>query len=281
MPNRRFRQRDWQWARLLVVSSILLLSVAPLAGIAKAYSDATQEIHRNTSCPSDGFCQPEFYVVLDDPLINGTVEVDYLPAIDPHYWIINVTGILNITVDAQENYDTQGCDVFFQDCPDTTHEAWLTAASQCVLVVSLTTDVPMSWRAVNVPQPDQVLIDGGNASFIRWPDGIEVTGISAGTHELVFTNPVCDACGRSVGPGITLITFIMVSLWIAFAIFGLLLSEGIIGGLLVIMAGVIGLILALTYMVPCVPGSVSLLVLGLAILTLVFGMGLSIGGREE
>jgi len=245
--------------------------VAGAMGV-RAYSDATQEIHRYAECTADGFCRPEFYVSLADPLVNGTMRIDYIPAIDPHFWNINVTGLANVTVDAALNFATRGCGTYFVDCPDTDYLAWLINPNQCVLVVDLSTDVPFYFRMVNVPQPEQVTLDGSAANITRYADGLSVDVFPVGTHQLVFTNPACNPCAEIPDPGLLMIAVILVVLWIAFAAIGLI-ARGGGGGILVMFGGLMGIILAILYLIPCFPEYIWLAILGLAILTLLAGVG--------
>lgn len=246
----------------------------------QAYSDATQEIHKYAECTADGFCRPEFYVTLADPLINGTMRIDYLPAVDPHFWQIEITGLANVTVDAQENYDTRGCITFFQDCPDTTHIDWLQNENQCLLVVDLSTDVPTYFRMVNVPQPDQVLLDGVPANITRYSDGLSVDDFPVGTHQLQFTNPVCEPCGKTQGPGITLLVLVLLVLWVFLVIVGVYMIETA-GSLLIVFGGFCGIALALLYLLPCVAMTIGILVLALAIMTIFFGVAAFVYGERS
>lgn len=261
------------WALVIITSGIVMLAIAPVTTVIQAYSDSTQEIHRFATCDSDGFCRPEFYVVLDDPAVDGTLEVDYIPSVDPHFWYINTTGILNITVDAQENYDVRGCATFFVDCPSTTHLAWLTGSNQCVLTVGFSSDVDTSFRMVNVPQPDQVLIDGASATIVRYGDGIEVLNVTAGSHELIFTNPECNPCGRTQGLGITFIAIILLIIWLAFTALGIALAN-MTGGLLMFIGSLVGLALGALYLLPCVSAAVSIVFIALAMVTLLYSIGI-------
>jgi hypothetical protein len=268
------RPRPFLW---IVLSAVLMLSVSPSMYVAQAYSDATQEIHRYAECTADGFCRPEFYVSLDDPLINGTMRIDYLPAVDPHFWKINVTGLANVTVDAELNFATRGCSTYFVDCPDTDYLAWLINPNQCVLVVDLSTDVPFYFRMVNVPQPEQVTLDGSAANITRYADGLSVDVFPVGTHQLVFTNPACNPCAELPDPGLLMIAIILVVLWIAFAAIGVVVR----GGLYVMFAGLMGIILAILYLVPCAAFPIWLVILGLAIMTLLAGIGLAFSKEGE
>lgn len=264
---------------LLVLAVIFMLGLIFAVVGVRAYSDATQEIHRYAECTADGFCRPEFYVALDDPLINGTMRIDYLPAVDPHFWVIAVTGLANVTVDAQVNYDIRdapdGCTAFFVDCPDTGYIDWLTNRNQCVLVVDLSTDVPFFFRMVNVPQPLQVTLDGSAANITRYADGLSVNTFPVGTHQLVFTNPACDPC---VSAAVDLwVVLILLVLWIAFAVIGWLGKMGI----LTMFGGLMGILMAFLYFIPCSPTYVWMVILLLAILTLLAGVGLAFSDRES
>jgi hypothetical protein len=256
-------------AGFIIICAAILLSIAP---VGYAYSNVTQEIHRYAVCDADGFCRPEFYVTLDDPLIDGSMRIDYIPSIDPHFWAISITGLANVTVDAQINYDTRGCSTFFVDCPSTTHTAWLMNANQCTLVVDLTTDVPTYFRMVNVPQPDLVTLDGAPASITRYSDGLSVDNFPVGTHQLIFTNPACNPCYNTPGLGITIIAIILLVLWIAFVCIGLYAN---IGAFLII-GGMMGIVLAMLYLVPCVNIMVSIVILALALVTMLGGAAMYI-----
>ena len=264
----------WLW---IAIAAVLLLSIAPTLYVAQAYSDSTQEIHRYATCGADGFCRPEFYVSLDDANVTGTMRIDYIPAVDPHFWVINITGLANVTVDAQSNYDTRGCSTFFTDCPDTTHLAWLTSPAQCVLVVDFATDVDTYFRMVNVPQPESVTLDGVPAPITRYADGLSVDAVSPGLHQIVFTNPACNPCADVPSGSTLLITIILVVLWISFAAIGAFKGAGI----LVMFAGLMGIILAILYLVPCVTFPIWLVILGLAIMTLLAGVGIFMQRDEE
>lgn len=173
---------------LAIVTILAILVVAWLSPFVRGYSDLTQEIHRYTSCSSDGFCRPEVYVVLDDPMTPGSIQVDYVPSVDEWLWTITLRGIVNATVDAQENYDQRGCLEFFQDCPSTDHDTWL--RRQDTLVVDIDTDTYLdTLRIVNVPMPRRtVLMDGHGAHYDLRPNEGEVWlyDTPVGLHRYIF-----------------------------------------------------------------------------------------------
>ena len=164
---------------------LALLLGPPVVVLVEAYSDATQEIHRDVYCAADGWCSDEMYVVREDPLQQGRVKIDYVPATNAYVWNILVRNLRNATADGLANYDTEGCLTFFLDCPSTTHEAWLYGRE--TVTVMLDTDTTFAFRLVNVPRPWKVTVDG--APWDQWSNddwGPSVSGIQPGLREVVF-----------------------------------------------------------------------------------------------
>jgi hypothetical protein len=249
----------------IVIASIAFASIFFIGGVI-AYSDQTQEIHRYTDCNSDGFCRPEVWVNLDNPANPGSIQVDYVPSIDPYLWNITIVNLRNVTVNAQDNYDTRGCLEFFVDCPDTTHFRWLSSQPD-PLRVRLITDVNLeTFRLVIVPIPYKVTLDDftTNMTFVEYPDGIKVFNAPAGIHDIYFwLHPSVPLLGSME------FLFILLILWIAFAIIGIVRKSGFI----LIFASFIGMVLAVIFILPI--SSIGMLVL-LAPAIAIFLVGISL-----
>lgn len=188
-------------ARAWFAVALLGLLVFAAVTVVRGYSDLTVEIHTGpASCPADGWCRPEFYVVRSDPAQPGSVKVDYVPSTDAMRWTITIRNIKNITVDALVNYNTQGCATFFADCPSTLHDAWL--RNQDTLTVVIDTDVYVdSLTVLNVPAPYGVLLDGVGAYWDLAVDtGGRVYDIPVGVHILtLFMQPSPGTYGTDPG----------------------------------------------------------------------------------
>lgn len=221
---------------LISISSFLSVTVI-------AYSDQTQEIHRFTNCYSDGFCRPEVWINLEIPGNVGSIQVDYIPSIDPYLWNITIVNLRNVTVNAQDNYDTRGCLEFFVDCPDTTHLRWLSSQPD-PLRIRLISDVQLqTFRLVIVPTPYKVTLDDfiSNMTFIENSDGITVFNAPSGTHDIYFWLHPPKAI---LDPLTFMLLFLII--WVIFAIIGVIRKSAMI----LIFASFIGIVLAVFFIIP-------------------------------
>lgn len=255
---------------LIILSMISISSFFSVAAVI-AYSDQTQEIHRFTDCNSDGFCRPEVWVNLDNLANPGSIQVDYVPSIDPYLWNITIVNLKNVTVNALDNYNERGCLEFFVDCPDTTHFRWLSSQPD-PLRIRLISDVQLqTFRLVVVPIPYKVTIDDftTNMTFVENIDGITVFNAPSGTHDIYFwlhpPGPILDS--------LTLMLLLLL-IWIIFAIVGVIRKSAMV----LIFASFIGMVLAVFFIIP-ISNLAGLVLLAPPILIFLWGVKLLYEGE--
>ena len=186
--NDRDLVRDW-WTATLALA--LLAAGLLWAANARAYSDATADVHVQTSCPADGLCRPELFVNRADPASPASVRVDYDDE-DPLRWTVTIRNVRLLVADGAENYDQRTCATFFDECPGTLHLEWL--QNQDRMVVVLDTDSDAEVRLANVPKPESVTVDGvPTSAWEYYGTGGRLWDLRAGVREIVL-------CMRGCGP---------------------------------------------------------------------------------